>query len=262
MSLSADLLPSNAALFLDFDGTLVDLVDHPDDVALKAETRAALQTLFRRLGGAVAILTGRDIAVVDRFLAPLVLPVAGVHGLMRRNAEGTLSKPPEAGRFVAEARAGLSQFVAGEPGLMLEEKPISLALHYRARPELAERCLTVFTNIVAPFPGIELKRGKMVLEAKPTGADKGTALADFMSEAPFSGRVPVFAGDDVTDEDAFAVVNELGGHSIKVGEGTTSAHYRAIDTDAFRDWLAACAAGLPEPAAGEAAGRAQREGKA
>ncbi len=227
MTLPADLLTTDTALFLDFDGTLVDIVDHPDDVALGSATREALTALSRKLDNAVAILTGRDIEVVDRFLAPLVLPVAGVHGLLRRDATGKLSEPPEAGAFVAEAKTRLAAFVAAEPGLMIETKPVSLALHYRARPELADRCLTAFTEIVDHFPGIELKRGKMVLEAKPTGADKGTALADFMTEPPFAGRVPLFAGDDVTDEDAFRVVNARGGMSIKVGDGETSAIYRA-----------------------------------
>lgn len=246
MSLPPSLITDQSALFLDFDGTLVAIAERPDAVHVEPETLATLRRLQSALGGALAILTGREIAAVDAFLAPLRLPVAGVHGLMRRDAEGRLGPLPETADFIDNAVRRLAPLIAAEDGLILERKPVSLALHYRARPDLEGVCLTTLQDIANPYPDIELKRGKMVIEAKPAGADKGTALADFMGEAPFKGRKPVFAGDDVTDEDAFEVVNDLGGISIKVGEGETAARHRVADTTTFLDWLSAASRRLRE----------------
>ena len=237
MTLPKILTSTKVALFLDFDGTLVEIAEHPEAVVLGDATRRALGVLSEKLDGALAIVTGREIAAIDRFLAPLRLPVAGVHGLARRDATGRLLPAPDTCEFVALAAERLKSLVDAEDGLMLERKTGSLALHYRARPELEGACLTAFESAVDGAPGIELKRGKMVLEAKPAGADKGTALVDFMSEHPFLGRTPVFAGDDVTDEDAFRQVNSLQGISIKVGKGPTLAQYRASNTAAFLCWL-------------------------
>lgn len=237
MTLPDPLSSQDVALFLDFDGTLVEIAGHPEAVVLGEATRAALVILSEQLGGALAIITGREIAAIDGFLDPLRLPVAGVHGLARRNASGHFSPAPDNAEFVEEAVERLRPLVDSEDGLMLERKAGSLALHYRARPELEAACLAAFEGAVNGTPGIELKRGKMVLEAKPAGTDKGTALIDFMSEQPFAGRTPVFAGDDVTDEDAFRQVNALEGISIKVGNGPTLAQYRADTTADFLSWL-------------------------
>lgn len=237
MTLPEILTSRDVALFLDFDGTLVEIAEHPEAVVLGDATRHALVVLSEQLDGALAIITGREIAAIDRFLNPLRLPVAGVHGLARRDAEGRLNPAPDNSEFVDDAAERLQSLVDAEDGLMLERKAGSLALHYRARPELEAACLTAFEYAVDGAPGIELKRGKMVLEAKPVGTDKGTALIDFMSEHPFLGRTPVFAGDDVTDEDAFRQVNNLQGISIKVGMGPTLAQYRAGDTGEFLSWL-------------------------
>ncbi len=237
MTLPDPLSSQDVALFLDFDGTLVEIAEHPEAVVLGEATRHALVVLTEQLGGALAIITGREIAAIDGFLAPLRLPVAGVHGLARRNASGHLSSAPDNSDFVQEAEERLRPLIDAEQGLMLERKAGSLALHYRARPELEAACLAAFEVAVDDTPGIELKRGKMVLEAKPAGTDKGTALIDFMSEQPFAGRTPVFAGDDVTDEDAFRQVNSLDGISIKVGNGPTLAQYRAETTADFLSWL-------------------------
>jgi trehalose 6-phosphate phosphatase len=241
MALPAIPLSSNSALFLDFDGTLVEIADHPENVKLEASTRIALERLSCSLGGAVAIITGREIDVIDRFTAPLQVPVAGIHGLARRDALGNLVPVVSENGFAETVEKNLAPLVAHEPGLLLERKTSSVALHYRARPDLEGACLAAFEAALAGMSGIELKRGKMVLEAKPNGADKGTAVLDFLKEAPFRGRTAWFAGDDVTDEDAFAEVNRLGGVSIKVGEGPTIAQYRAESTAAFLAWLEASA---------------------
>lgn len=230
------------ALFLDFDGTLVEIAEHPDAVDLDKKTKTALSTLSTSLQNAVAIITGREIEVIDRFFSPLRLPVAGIHGLTRRNASGMIPQTRQfSSQFVDEVTRRLQPLTEGEPDLLLETKAASLALHYRARPELADTCLAACEEAISGLPDVELKRGKLVLEMKPNTADKGTAVLDFMDEPPFAGRTPWFAGDDVTDEDAFKVVNRLGGVSIKVGEGETSASHRVESTARFLEWLVAVA---------------------
>lgn len=229
--------PHRLALFLDFDGTLVAIAERPDDVRLDPETRRALSELDRLLSGALAIITGRDIAAVDRFLAPLRLSVAGVHGLTRRDAQGRTHGPsPDSGLAAAVERA-LAPLLKQHPRLLLENKFGAAALHYRAHPELEQLCIEVMERAVAEYPGSELKRGKMVVEAKTIGGNKGAAIADYLSEKPFLHRRAVFAGDDVTDEDAFALVNARGGVSIKIGPGETQASCRAAGTGEFLAWL-------------------------
>ncbi|MBU1213141.1 MAG: trehalose-phosphatase [Alphaproteobacteria bacterium] len=226
------------ALFLDFDGTLVEIAEHPDAVKLDIATKTALAILASRLGNAVAIITGREIEVIDRMIAPLQLPVAGIHGLQRRNSSDDFpSARNTTADFVDILKARLAPLVEREAGLILEVKACSVALHYRARPELQQICLEACEDAIADLTDIELKRGKMVLEAKPDTANKGTAILDYMSEPPFLGRTPWFAGDDVTDEDAFDVVNRLGGVSIKVGPGETVATHSAESTAGFLNWL-------------------------
>jgi trehalose 6-phosphate phosphatase len=229
--------PDQIALFLDFDGTLVAIADRPDDVQLDPETGRALAALHRLLGGALAIITGREIAAVDRFLAPLHFLVAGVHGLTRRDALGRTHRPAVNAGFAAAIEEAVSPLFERHPGLLLEHKYGAVALHYRAHPELELRCIEVMEKAVAGHPETELKRGNMVVEAKAAGGNKGAAIADYLSEEPFLGRRAVFAGDDVTDEDAFSLVNARGGISIKVGPGATQATYRAEGTGEFLTWL-------------------------
>ncbi len=223
--------------FFDFDGTLTELADTPQAVIVEDRTRRALETLFEISGGAVAIVTGREIDAIDSFLHPLKLPVAGVHGFERRNGGGTISAPSSdecGGRAIEKI---LRSFAAHNPGLLLEKKRGALALHYRLRPELESLCLALVEDIAVRLPEAVLTRGKMVIETRLHRATKGTAICDFLKEQPFSGRVPLFAGDDVTDEDAFAAVNALGGISLKVGPGQTAARIRAGTVDQFLSWL-------------------------
>jgi trehalose 6-phosphate phosphatase len=229
------------AWFLDFDGTLVEIVAKPDAVHLDARTRRALACLQREAGGAVAIVTGREIAVIDAFTAPLQLPVAGVHGLERRDHAGVTRSHALDPSFFSEADRLLAPLVARIPELIVERKSASVALHYRSRPDCERDCLAVMEEVARHGSNVRLQRGKMVIEARPDGGDKGTAIREFMAEVPFRGRKPVFAGDDVTDEDAFREVNGLGGVTIRVGPGPTSARYLAGSTAEFLDWLAECA---------------------
>ncbi len=248
MSLPELTDPRTVAFFLDFDGTLVELAERPDAIQLAERTRDVLARLVDATGGAVAIITGREIADLDRFLAPLRLAAAGIHGLTRRSRAGENSGAPLDAHFLRQAEQILAPLVLAEPGLLLERKSIAVALHYRARPELESAARAVMERLAAACPGIQIKRGKMVFEAKPGGADKGTAVLDFMKEAPFAGRKPFFAGDDTTDEDAFAIVNALDGITIKIGPGATAARYAANNTAAFLEWLHTTAANLQREA--------------
>jgi len=227
----------HSAIFLDFDGTLVEIADRPDLVRLSPETHLALNKLHAALGGALAVVTGRDIGDVDRFLAPLHLPVAGVHGLKRRSTDGSVHGTNVDGHAISLLKDRLRDFTSGAEGLLIERKSGSVALHYRARPDLEGACIEAMDEAVHGIEGIHLLRGKMVIEAKAKAGDKGRAVKDFLAEPPFSGRTPLFAGDDVTDEDAFAAVNAREGISVKVGPGPTQARYRATDITEFLGWL-------------------------
>lgn len=225
------------AIFLDFDGTLVDLVARPDLVEVTTETRDTLAALVEKSDGAIAIITGRDIATVDAFLAPLKLPVAGVHGLTRRDMSGRFHEPRFDPAPLARLKAELAPLIESEDGLLLEEKQGALVLHYRQRPDLEEVCISTMQKAAGAHLSITTRIGKMVIEAVGYPTDKGRAIESFMNEEPFRGRIAVFAGDDVTDEDGFAEVNRLGGFSVKVGPGETRATCRVENRDALLAWF-------------------------
>lgn len=240
------------ALFLDFDGTLVALAAQPELVQVPHGLTATLATLHRQLDGALALVSGRRLLDLDNFLAPLLLPVAGEHGAQRRTADGLLvSAPPADLAHVLQAAENL---VARHPALKLERKNLALSLHYRQAPELEGVCLQVMRDALERSTGLDLMQGKCVIDLKPAGFSKGTAIAFFMSEAPFSGRTPVFAGDDVTDEAGFEAVQRLGGQAIKVGPGPTLAQHRCASVDALGAWLQSAAS--HPPGAGSPASRA------
>jgi trehalose 6-phosphate phosphatase len=201
---------------------------------------AVLQEVQTYLQGAVAVISGRPIAQIDEFLRPLQLPVAGVHGMERRGGNGQVQllniHPLD---HVEEAACALA---AEHPGLLVENKRGSVALHYRQRPELEELCLATMQRAVQESRGLTLLRGKMVAEAKPGGASKGRAIEEFLAEPPFAGRTPVFIGDDVTDEVGFSTVQRLGGLGIKVGEGASVAWRRLADPATLRKELEAALA--------------------
>lgn len=227
------------ALFLDLDGTLVGIAPTPDAVRPASHLLELLDSASRHVGSALAIVSGRPIRQIDSMLAPLALPAAGLHGLERRSAGGAYTPPPALPRF-NELRAALGRFAADRPGLLLEDKGAALALHYRARPELeAEAVAAVEAALGGLRGGIAVQHGKAVIELRPEGADKGAAVAAFMSEPPFAGRRPVFTGDDITDEAAFRAVRQRGGVAVRVGrEGATAAEWRLADVAAVHAWLA------------------------
>lgn len=227
------------AIFLDFDGTIVEIEQHPEAVRMEASTVELLRALRERLRGALAIISGREIAVVDRFLRPLRLPVAGVHGLQRRDAYGELHT--RATFDLNPTIIMLEKRFADAPGVVIEPKRGAIAVHYRLRPELERECRAAVEQIVENNPKLRLLRGKMVWEIAQAGSDKGGAISAFLSEPPFKGRIPLFAGDDVTDEAGFLVVNARGGVSIKIGDGKSAAKYSAANVRELKNWLGAFA---------------------
>jgi trehalose 6-phosphate phosphatase len=232
-------LPSvgdDSAFFFDFDGTLVAIAPRPELVHVEPEVREILQALGSRFGGAVAVITGRPLDVVDGFLAPLVLPAAAEHGSVRRDASGGMHMNAEGAEAVEAADKALKPLAEANPGLILERKSSSVALHYRQAPALQEACKAAVHDVVAENPSLVVLPGKMVFELKPHGVDKGVAVRTFLDEAPFKGRTPIFMGDDVTDEHAFEVVNAMGGITVKIDDGETEAKYRT-DRKGLFAWL-------------------------
>lgn len=242
MTLSQLLRPS-CALFLDFDGTLVDIALRPDAVQVPPGLVDTLGRLHQHLSGALAVVSGRPIAQIDSLLAPLQLPVAGVHGAERRRADGSLVQAPVVS--LAQALRAATRLAARHPGLRLETKRGALALHYRLAPAMEEECLQVMQEAVQATAGLALVRGKMVVEVKPAGLSKGRAIEQFLRETPFAGRDPVFIGDDETDETGFVMVQSQGGAGVKVGPGASMARWRCDDAGQAREALRRA---LPEPA--------------
>lgn len=241
-----DLVPpppaalEGAALFLDFDGTLVELAETPDAIRVPAALGPLLERLRRRLDGRLAIVSGRSLADLERHLPFSGVAVAGSHGLELRLANGD-SLPLRVPAGLDEARAEIERFAAGRNGLIVEEKPLGIALHFRLAPE-QEKPVLVFMDEVARRHGLWLQSGKMVAELRPAGANKGDALKALMREPRFMGARPLFVGDDLTDEHAFAAAAELGGAGILVGSPReTAARYRLASVNAVADWLGAAA---------------------
>src|SRR5882762_6768185 len=216
-------LPADPGFFLDIDGTLLDIAERPQLVRIDDDLGHLLATLRDASGGAVALISGRSVAEIDRLFGRNFC-AAGQHGAERRDAAGKMHqhRVPLAGLKKAHERLRL--MAAEHPALVLEDKGMNLALHYRSAPELGATVRETLGRLVDELGGdFELQSGKMVMEIKPSGKDKGTAIAEFLAEAPFRGRLPVFIGDDLTDEFGFELINRVGGCSVKVGEGSSAA---------------------------------------
>lgn len=238
----ADLL-TEASLFLDFDGTLVDIVERPDAVAVDATLSMLMGDLARKLQGRVAIVSGRPRAEIQDFFEGQDFAVAGSHGLELRWPDGRI-EAPETSPELAAITERLRELSARHFGTMVEEKPFGVAIHYRGAPQSEQACRTLAEQL-ATGSAFTLQAGKMVFELRLRGADKGAALRSFMSEPPMRGTVPVFIGDDLTDEHAFAAAAELGGHGVLVGQGReTSAHFHLRDVATARAWLSAAVEAL------------------
>jgi trehalose 6-phosphate phosphatase len=230
--------PHATALFLDVDGTLLELRDRPQEVDADDELIDLLGRLSMRLDGALSLISGRSIAEIDRIFAPAHFPAAGSHGAEVRlhpddEVDVTTTQLPE------PVMAALDEFARTHDGLLLERKNGGASLHYRMAPEFEAECRQLVDELLA---GIEqefrLIPGKMVFELAPRGHNKGNAITAMMDRKPFAGRRPVFVGDDVTDEDGFRAVNLLHGISVRVGEDRDSAAACSLaSVAAVRQWL-------------------------
>jgi trehalose 6-phosphate phosphatase len=232
---------SRVALFLDVDGTLLEIAAAPQAVSVPNDLRERLRALFLASGGAVALVSGRAITDLDALFAPLTLPSAGLHGFEHRSASGAYRRRPLPSAAALEsARAAMLDIAARHAGLLVEDKRFALALHFRGAPQLEGVAVGAMRTLAARAAGeLEVQRGKMVVELRPAGATKGEAVAAFLGEPPFAGRQPVFIGDDLTDEPAFELVNRRQGLSVLVGgPRATAARARLPDVAAVRGWLA------------------------
>jgi trehalose 6-phosphate phosphatase len=223
---------AQAALLLDLDGTLLDLAPRPDAVVVPHALRASLARLYPRLGGALALVTGRRLDDVDRLLAPLRLPVAAEHGGILRPDPSGAPEPARLPRLPSGWERRAAAFAAARPGLLVEPKSAGFVLHHRAAPEHGAAARAFLATLLAEQPGFELLAADMAWELRPSGVDKGRAVRALMARAPFAGRRPIFIGDDVTDEDGMAAAVALGGLGLRVAEAFRS-------PAGVRAWLAA-----------------------
>ena len=229
------------ALFLDFDGTLVEFAETPDGVHVPGPLPAQIDALAQSLDHAVAIVSGRELATIDRMLSPLQLPTAGLHGLERRDADGQIHRIAPNQRALDQARRALSRFIVAHPKCLLEDKGGSVALHWRRDPASADAALQAMRDALLETgdDSFHLQTGHMVVELKSNAADKGAAIGAFLTEPPFRDRMPVFVGDDDTDEHGFRIVRDHGGVGIRVGQPRTdtAAAYQLQDPSAVHAWL-------------------------
>jgi trehalose 6-phosphate phosphatase len=228
------------ALFLDVDGTLLEIAETPQSVHVSDDLRRLLIGLSVYFDGALALVSGRTLADLDHLFTPLRLCAAGVHGCEHREATGCIALPQVDPELLDPARELFTQFVACHDGLLLEDKGYGLALHYRLAPTLAGQVEALVRSVCASLgETFRVQSGKGVFEIRPAAWSKGVSIRAFMNQPPFRNRLPVFIGDDVTDEDGFAVVNELGGISVKVGTAdATVAQYRIANVSQVLEWLA------------------------
>ncbi len=207
-----------AALFLDIDGTLIDIAPTPQTVKVPADLPALLGRLSRRFAGSLALVSGRSLEDIDRLFRPFRFPAAGIHGAERRDALGTLHFAGLTSEDLAPARAELRRFAARHPALLFEDKGRSLALHFRQAPELESAVRDVLEQVRLRLPlEAHLQPGHGVIELKGGSASKRAAIDEFLQEPPFAGRVPIYLGDDLTDMDALNHVQSAGGIGIYVG---------------------------------------------
>jgi trehalose 6-phosphate phosphatase len=227
-------MPANGdcALFLDFDGTLVEIAERPEAVVVAPDLPDTLAALRDRLGGALALVSGRSISTLDGFLGPHHFDAAGLHGVEHR-LRGRLApcRPEEHPKLRALIEA-MPQRLPRHPGVLIEDKGCSVGLHWRLAPELEEDLTKLVAEMAAAVrPEYRLQLGKAVAEILPARASKGGIIDYFLDQPPFAERTAVFVGDDLTDELGFAVVNRRDGISIRVGKGPTIAQ-RRVETPA------------------------------
>jgi trehalose 6-phosphate phosphatase len=236
------ILDLRSALFLDVDGTLLEIAPRPDLVRVPVELPRLIGRLAEQRHGALALISGRPLAELDRFFQPWRGAAAGLHGIERRRADGLPDYMLDSGSAEAldRIRPRLAALASGHNGLILEDKGSTLALHYRAAPGREAEILAFAESLQRETDeALRLIAGKMVVEFQPRNADKGLAIAAFLAEPPFVARNPVFVGDDTTDEDGFIEIRRRGGAAVRVGKpAKTAANYSLPSVTAVLEWLA------------------------
>jgi trehalose 6-phosphate phosphatase len=228
----------DSALFLDIDGTLLDIARTPDAVVVPTELQLALVRLYDVLEGALAFVSGRSLVTIDRLFAPLRTAAVGCHGVEVRGTDGNVRALADP--IAGPVRAIFRGLADSHPGTVLEDKIYALALHYRLAPE-AKPALEAEMEKHAPLFAAEkvtIQHGKAVIDVKSTGIDKGVGVRALMRQPPFRDRKPIFGGDDTTDMDVFHILPELGGHGFSVGRSLKGADYKFRSPRAVRQWLA------------------------
>ena len=229
-------------LFLDVDGTLIELTDSPLETFADANLKALLSSVAERLGGAVALVSGRSIRYLDQLFAPLRLPAAGLHGVERRKASGAMHGASFTDTQLDAVRAAANALVQAHPGTLLEDKGRTIAVHFRLAPQFESQVRHALEEAAKPLgSNYHIQEGSMVLEIKPKGFSKAAAIKAFLKEPPFTGRTPVFVGDDLTDQEGLRAVEDQGGISVAVGT-RVNAQYRLADAAAVGEWLQGIAA--------------------
>jgi trehalose 6-phosphate phosphatase len=229
-------LAKGASIFLDFDGTLVELAEHPDAVSVSPRVARLMQELAECFSRRVAVLSGRSVAQISSLLKVEPLSIGGSHGIEMRWSDGRM-RDADRPAALDEAFAAMTALRERFPGIVVEDKPHGVALHYRQAPEAEAECRTLAQRL-SKRTGLPLQSGKMVFELKSTTTDKGEALETFMREPPMAGTLPLFFGDDQTDEPGFAAAERLGGAGVLVGRAReTAARYRLDDVEAVLAWL-------------------------
>lgn len=226
------------ALLLDIDGTLLDFKADPRAVVADLALRDLLAKLGSALGGALAMVSGRSIEDLDRIFGASARPAAGIHGLELRHAKQPMRQKRVNQSALLHMRDVAREVMRRFPDIELEDKKYALALHTRGTESQVRSAYAAATELLCGATDVEIQPGRQVLELKPTGMSKGTAVVELMSEPPFVGRKPVYVGDDLTDEFAFARVNEMAGISVRVGHRTpTAANFGLDDVAATHKWL-------------------------
>jgi trehalose 6-phosphate phosphatase len=227
----------NSALFLDIDGTLLDMARTPEAVVVPVELRLTLVRLHDALEGALAFVSGRSLAAIDQLFMPLHTAAVGCHGAEVRGADGcvrALSEPvPD------PVRAIFRKLAEEHPGTLLEDKIYALSLHYRLAPEAKTSLEAAMEKYAPAFAGenVAIQYGKSVIDVRMRGVDKGVGVRALMQQIPFRDRAPVFGGDDTTDMDVFHILPELGGHGFSVGRAFDGVDYEFASPHAVRQWL-------------------------
>lgn len=237
------LLTAGDALLLDFDGTLVGIAPRPDAVRVDPGLPALLQRLQERLGGALAIVTGRLLQDVDHRLAPLRFLGAGVHGAQLRLDLADPAHVPRDEQMAWIAR-DLVVRLRAHPNVLIEDKGRSIAVHFRQAPESAAACRAAVADAIAGIPTLEMIEGHCLFEARRRGVSKEHAVDTLCAHPLFAGRRPIVLGDDRTDEDAFRAARRHRGIGVRVGPDATTAQHRLADVDAVHRWLRASVGAL------------------